>query len=357
MKIEKYLIELLKKHECVIVPNFGAFISHHVASVHHPSENKFYPPSKNISFNRLLTTNDGLLIQHIATATNTSYTDAQSKINALSIEWNEALESNQNIILKGLGKLYKQLDNKIHFIPDITENLSLKSYGLVATKHIAIDRSAQEAIVKKATTPTISIKKSNNKKLELERRNKNRKRKYTYAILSCLILALGFSQLFFFTKAPVHMNEASFISFINTNKSKNDKLNSVFVSHSNVSLPKTKEIISSTTKVETPITESVETKIPTTNQIVKETTSSTIVNNENTFQAGYYIVLGTFSEQKNATKLSNKISKEGKIVYKKRNSNGSTLVAEFASKDKDEATVLLKSKQTIQSDVWLKLVK
>lgn len=42
MKIEKYLIELLKKHECVIVPNFGAFISHPVASVHHPSENKFY---------------------------------------------------------------------------------------------------------------------------------------------------------------------------------------------------------------------------------------------------------------------------------------------------------------------------
>lgn len=156
-----------------------------------------------------MTTNDGLLIQHIATATNTSYTEAQSKINTLSIEWNEALESNQNIILKGLGKLYKQLDNKIHFIPDITENLSLKAYGLVATKHIAIDRSAQVATVKKVATPTISIKKSNNKKLELER-NKNRKRKYTYAVLSCLILALGFSQLFFFTKAPVHMNEASF---------------------------------------------------------------------------------------------------------------------------------------------------
>jgi nucleoid DNA-binding protein/cell division septation protein DedD len=357
MKIEKYLIELLKKHECVIVPNFGAFISHHVASVHHPSENKFYPPSKNISFNRLLTTNDGLLIQHIATATNTSYTEAQSKINALATEWNEALESNQNIILKGLGKLYKQLDNKIHFIPDITENLSLKAYGLVATKHIAIDRSAQEAIVKKVATPTISIKKSNNKKLELERRNKNRRRKYTYAILSCLILALGFSQLFFFTKAPVHMNEASFISFINTHKSNNDKLNSVFVSHSIVSLPKTKEIISSTTKVETPITENLVTNVPTTNNTVKETITPPIENNTNTFQAGYYIVLGTFSEQKNANKLCSKISKEGKIAYRKRNANGSTLVAEFASANKEEASALLKSKQAEQADVWLKLVK
>jgi nucleoid DNA-binding protein len=199
MKVEKYILELLKKHECVVIPNFGAFIAQRVAATHIPIEHKFFPPTKQVSFNRLLQTNDGMLIQYIATQNKSTYNEIQLQLNKLIHEWNENLENNQTIILKSIGKIYKNLDNTIHFVPDITQNLDLSSYGLLPTKHIPVNRIAEKAVLKKSTLiQNVVIKKSNNLKLESERRNKNRKRKFVTSIAASLILGIAFLQLFFF---------------------------------------------------------------------------------------------------------------------------------------------------------------
>ena len=65
MDISKHLSTLLKFHECVIIPDFGGFISNYIPSRFDPFRNVFLPPTKEIVFNSKINKNDGLLINHL----------------------------------------------------------------------------------------------------------------------------------------------------------------------------------------------------------------------------------------------------------------------------------------------------
>lgn len=54
--------ELLYKHNCVIIPGFGGFITNYKPSGFEESRNLISPSSKKVAFNQLLIENDGLLI-------------------------------------------------------------------------------------------------------------------------------------------------------------------------------------------------------------------------------------------------------------------------------------------------------
>lgn len=64
--IIKYLTELLLDHECVIVPEFGAFITKEIPAKLDYVNHVLTPPSKEIAFNRQLVADDGLLIGYVA---------------------------------------------------------------------------------------------------------------------------------------------------------------------------------------------------------------------------------------------------------------------------------------------------
>ena len=352
MKIEKYILDLLKKQECVIIPGFGAFITQAVSATHNPSDNKFFPPAKQVSFNRLLSKNDGLLIQSIATNNGITYNDAQSQVATQVAAWNFALENNETILIKHIGKLYKQYDAKINFIPDLTQNLEIQSYGLNATKHIPIDRAIEKSTtLRNPINQQVEIKKSNNKKLEVNRKNKNRKRKFTYAIAACIITAIAFTQLFFFANAPLQLNEASFISFINVpSLTKPNTIYKVLQPHICI-LPFALEVEKNAQDNNTIITSS------NTINSAKLQSNNLLNNNYSTIKtptAGYYIVLGCFKEPKNANKLYNKIIHDGNFAVKKMNANGTTTVAQFASENEAKAKNILQEKKLSQADAWLK---
>ena len=59
-------INLLYKHDCVTIPNFGSFIVNDSTAKYVDSENKFYPPGRYVSFNPLIKSNDGLLANYIS---------------------------------------------------------------------------------------------------------------------------------------------------------------------------------------------------------------------------------------------------------------------------------------------------
>ena len=66
MKISYHIFNLLQEHDCVIVPNFGALVCRNISAKISSDKSKIYPPNKEISFNRSLVKNDGLLINHIS---------------------------------------------------------------------------------------------------------------------------------------------------------------------------------------------------------------------------------------------------------------------------------------------------
>ena len=77
------LFDLLVKHDCVIIPDFGGFVSKRVSSKIDFDKGLIIPPSKHLLFNRHLTNNDGLLLAAYAERNGVSYIDAEQSLNKL----------------------------------------------------------------------------------------------------------------------------------------------------------------------------------------------------------------------------------------------------------------------------------
>ena len=73
--IQKYVVELLFKHDCVIIPNLGGFVAQYKSAALDEVTGFFSPPSKQILFNINLKNNDGLLANEIAQRKQITYND------------------------------------------------------------------------------------------------------------------------------------------------------------------------------------------------------------------------------------------------------------------------------------------
>lgn len=131
MMLEKYISDLLYRYECVIVPNFGGFVTRKEPSKIEVDTHTFYPPSKQITFNSQLKNNDGLLANYVASVTKTSYFESIKLIEKEVALWNKKLE-NQEIELKNIGSFVKK-ENAITFEPfQKGTNYLTSSYGLTS---------------------------------------------------------------------------------------------------------------------------------------------------------------------------------------------------------------------------------
>ena len=80
MQFDTYISDLLYRYECVIIPDFGAFLTNSVSAQIHESTHTFYPPKKVISFNEQLKNNDGLLANYIASIEKIPFETASKKV-------------------------------------------------------------------------------------------------------------------------------------------------------------------------------------------------------------------------------------------------------------------------------------
>lgn len=129
MNLEKHILTLLLRHDCVSVPGFGAFVARRSNSVYQEEISVISPPFKELIFNASLTENDGLLIQQLLTAENLTYDAAEEKLKSAVNFWKNHLNSNTELNLSGLGKLIKDQNNQLVFESQ-HRNLLLESYGL-----------------------------------------------------------------------------------------------------------------------------------------------------------------------------------------------------------------------------------
>ena len=72
MTLSKYISDLLYRYECVIVPNFGGFVTNEISAKVNHFTHTFYAPSKQLTFNSHLQNNDGLLANYVASTENIS---------------------------------------------------------------------------------------------------------------------------------------------------------------------------------------------------------------------------------------------------------------------------------------------
>lgn len=130
MALATYISDLLYRYECVIVPEFGAFLTQqHSASINVVT-NVFLPPRTTVSFNEQLKKNDGLLANHIALTENISYTQALEKINGYVSEIKGKLISGESVLLQKTGDFSLNYEGKLQFTPSDSVNYLTSAFGL-----------------------------------------------------------------------------------------------------------------------------------------------------------------------------------------------------------------------------------
>jgi CCDC81-like HU domain protein/sporulation related protein len=140
MKLEQLISDLLYRYECVVVPNFGAFVSNYKPTVFNEKSNTFYPPSKAISFNSNVLNNDALLANSVASTVNCSYNEAIKTIAKNVTKWQSELQENRLLELNKIGSFSLNNHNKLIFEPSNTTNYLTDSYGLSTLIASQVDR-------------------------------------------------------------------------------------------------------------------------------------------------------------------------------------------------------------------------
>ena len=128
MKISSYIFELLQSNDCVIVQYFGALVARNISAKISSDGSKIFPPNKELSFNKNLVKNDGLLINAISSNENISYEGAEQKITNWVRRTNKKLEKQRYIEIKNIGSI--SLENtKYVFVPNQNSIFLKSSYG------------------------------------------------------------------------------------------------------------------------------------------------------------------------------------------------------------------------------------
>ena len=141
MQLTTYIKDLLYRYECVIVPGFGAFLVHS-RPAYISEDQLFYPPSRTLSFNRQLQTNDGLLANHVAGCEGCSYETALQQIRYFTKSLSQTLESQRGLKLEGIGEFALDSEASLNFVPS-SHNYDSHSFGLAQFGVHPMDRSGQ----------------------------------------------------------------------------------------------------------------------------------------------------------------------------------------------------------------------
>jgi len=151
MTTANYISDLLYRYECVIVPNFGGFVTNEISAKVNHFTHTFYPPSNQLTFNSHLQNNDGLLANYIAAAKKISYSEALESIEKEVAEW-KLLLTVEVLELENIGLFKLNKEHKLIFEPSNSVNYLTASFGLGSYVSPAIKRVVYKEKIKQLET-------------------------------------------------------------------------------------------------------------------------------------------------------------------------------------------------------------
>ena len=295
MSIFKYISQLLHSNDCVILPNFGAFVLKSKSA--YIEENEFFPPSKYVSFNSMLKDNDGLLAKFISEERKISYKKSLKLILDEVKVLNEKLSEDLIFDTGYLGIFELKEKNTLIFNPDFSINFDSSVFGL-------------NSFVRKPI-----IKKSSKKAADKAQFDTNNLLRYAAIFISIL----GLSYFGYF----------NYNNYLN-----NEKLKNIAIAQEK-------------------ILENVQTAtfnlgdLPPINVNVK----APIVKDNSTY---YSVIAGAFRSRRNAEKHLNTLIINGyQASYTSVNPKGLFRVAYARLKTRKEAAELILKIKTSGQDAWL----
>ncbi len=317
MALTNYISDLLYRYECVIVPEFGAFLTHQLSANVDPVSHVFLPPRKEISFNEQLQQNDGLLANHIVVNEKCTYAEALVKLANFVRTTKSTLIAGEKVNLPKIGHFSLNTDGKLQFLATTEVNYLTTSFGLQTTVKTPVLREVykEEVLTLEEKAPIAFIP---------ETREKRKKRPY---LKYAAIAVVGLGMFGFFGKnyvATKQLEVAMHNEKINLDATKMAYQKASFFDVNPIAVP---EVI-------LPIT------------VVKVTVGN------------YHIVAGAFRFEENADKKIAQLANQGFDAQKIGvNRYGLHQVVYASYEDRIEALKALRSvKRNYNTQAWL-LVK
>lgn len=117
----------------MVIPSFGAFIAREVSAYYDGEKQRFVAPGRELSYNVLLTEDDGLLINYIANYKQLSYPEAKQFVKDQVTMAQKTLRDKGVLSVEGIGSLTRDAENHIEFKPIKKRLEQLNCYGFDAS--------------------------------------------------------------------------------------------------------------------------------------------------------------------------------------------------------------------------------
>lgn len=300
----------------MVVPNFGAFLTQKASARINEITNTFYAPTKSISFNEQLISNDGLLVSFIAEAEKTSFEEILTRIEEVTKKWKNQLKTGEKLSLKNIGLLWFNGEGRIQFQPYYEVNYLTSSFGLSSFKPIPVTREVLKEEVETIEEKIPFI-------ISPEQREKGSFRPYLkYAAILLLAVSAGLTGY----------------------RVINDQFQSQKVVREDAKTAVDRQIQEATFFDTSPL------ELPIVN-VNAVSSNESIINPE----AKHHIVAGAFRVKANADRKIKSLKSKGyKAAYHGTNAYGLHMVTYDRFEDPQEALkVLRKIKRTESKDAWL----
>ena len=291
--VEDHIKELLFRHDCVIIPNFGGLVSNPVSSKINTASGTIFPPSKLIVFNKNLSINDGLLINHISKKEKISINDSKNIVFDFSKKITNSLMTERSMRLNNIGLFTLGSEDNIIFHQDIANNFDLNSFGFESFQ-----------IQKKTKTKKI---------IDINQSSTTKKISYKAAAVLIPLILLSLTNILLDTST----------SNINIQKSDLNFFKKIKVPKLNVAENKIEKEID---KIETITTPKMK---------------------------NYHVIAGAFIEKSNAEKLNNSLIESNfnsEILFSE---NGYHRVSYNSFESKENAIIELEKLKRINKSAWI----
>jgi nucleoid DNA-binding protein len=325
LDITPFIRELLFGHDCVIIPGFGGFIGNYTPARIDKSAGVFYPPVKQISFNRNLNHNDGLLTGKVSESLKLNYGDARNLVEQFADDLKGKLSKGERVIFEQIGSFINNHEGNVQFEPDRDANYNLHSFGLASFQVTPLEGFD----VRKRIIPHI----------ETERPGQANFRKYLWRaaviipLLGAMVAVPLTTNLFRTRVQTTSLNPLASVEFEN-NRETSEKSKSA--DSSMISAEPSQKGESSLNRAEEPVKDEV---LPRAEKDI------------------YCVIAGSFRSEANANTLMKKLSSEGYMPELMSAPNGFYRVSALKCSDLGQAIQKKDSIGKKYSGSWITKVK
>lgn len=351
-QITHLIAELLFKHDCVIVPNFGGFVARNYSSSFSKGSNVLYPQSKHLLFNKNLIHNDGLLISALMQKNNISIQESTKLIEDYTAYIQSLLSAKKRFELNNIGLLYIDTETTLRFEAKADVNFLLDSFGFepVIANELVLEPEKQ-----------IVVKQFEDRKVVIEAVKSQKK---SYAKIATLAIGLPVTLAFLlfaaYSKPMKPLLQSSFNPFYTPEKTytpnthKNNK--AIFISN----IENQELLVDANGFATFKFSENGNVLVASANDSMV-TDKTTVIKplyavskNNNSYNGKYQVVVGCFGVEENANKLIKELhSKNISAGISGINNKGLHIVSCGGFNSKEDATNLLSSVKSDFPNAWV----